>query len=869
MSDSIINEMSGSSLFIQIDWADLVNVPSEVENLETTLTNLLTQQNSKVSVSVFNKHHHDCRYFTKNQLKYPNQGGEVNWFNITSLTPAMSAVYYSSLDQNHLLALTTPVNSTSTIASSGNAFVTEYDLNQAITEAATSGSAQISVFDAVTVSSLDTFSPRQSTNIYDLYYTSQGKEITRDWSPIKYHLEYFVHRRNPFYDPPILGDVSEITWIDEDIDGNKVWIGERQIFTGGRDGVTYQSGPFASGRATTIDSDVAGLPNMSDLYNNVANLPNSQREKEFANRQIVIYGGVEIGRNLTLLPPISGSQTLSASGASAYFDDMTLFGDLRIDGDIINPNGSLNIDAVNGSISTSGNIDIAGHINLRNYLQISNAAGTSNIFKVNLTDIAGVQNTLKINKFNFTNGNLAISGSFDALAGGNIHADGYLDVGGAADIGGNVVAGGKLTVGGAGQVSTFDSGIQSDGAGYFFGDITGSVNLYNYKGFFGGDVLISGGLTIQDYFEVENDLSIHGDLTVGNNSTLSNNVTVATVPNSKLIIGSTDNTKQAGDTYIVNWTNSYNKVSALKVFTRELSTSANLLTMRAAQEDIFGSGVTVGPSGAAVNNKSYTNWNGVDIRAAEPSTPNIVYDDRSAWSGLEIKSYLSVLDNTKYKDSQYLVWTSNPKALAKATITGITPTEVFPNTSDNFGWVFSDWFRTAAEETSNIHFPLHLFASKNYVDYRMQQLAVAESAFKVHPENLGTGSGTPEVNDIITWDGDKWIVSKLDINSQLWDIKYIGVSGDTVIQPVQKNTMFVITDEGLDAPFTIHIPAQGNTDAGREIVFKFYDVPAEFFPITLSANLADNIDGNPTYTATVYQSAIKLFIPQIHTWIVV
>jgi hypothetical protein len=865
---------SGGSLFVQIDWVDLVNIPNSVINLDTTLTNLITQQNSKVSLNVFNKHNHDCRYFTKNQLKYPNAGGEVNWFNITSLTPAMSAVYYSEITADELEAITNPV----TPANGGNPFATMADV-EAATASVSGTPIQFPIFDATTgVSPYKSLESRQSGSIYDTYYASQGDGLTQDWSQLRYHLEYLTHRRNPYYAiPGYDADDSEINWIDEDIDGNKVWIGERQIFTGGIDGIEFRSGSWSNSRATAIGG-VSGMPQISDLYNNVIN---SGREDAFANRQIIVYGGVEIGRNLTLLAPVSGTQTLSASGAHAYFDDLTIYGDFNYDGSISNTNGSFVVDSLTGNISTSGSLTITNKAVLRTSLEILSPGATLSYFKVDSTNITGIQDNLKIDKFNFTGGNLSITGSFNAFGTGDIHGNGDLDIDGDAFIGGKVIAtdngnfGGKLTVGGAGYVSTFESGIRADGVGKFYGGLT-NPNTYSYKGFFGGDVLISGGLTIQDYFELAQDLDIHGDLTVDGNSYLNNNVTTCIESNSKFIVGQTNSAIRAGDAYFVNWTNNYNNVSTFRVYAREMGTSANILTMRMSEDNIFASGNDVGPaaSNPSLDTAKYSWWDGVD-----PRTTAVTYKDNSPWSGLEVNTLLSQVDShptSGYRESQYLLFTSNQYGFSHQSKNGGFPgrnasTNSFPNGSENFGWVFSDWFRTDLENQKGFRFPLHLIASKDYVDYRMKQLSVLDSAFKVALENLTAVSDTPDINDIIIWDGSGWVADKLKLNKQLWQVKKMFATGsDLTVSTVTTNTIFVITNEGCDSSFNITLPQQQSTDEGLELVFKFLDVPEKFFPITINAYSADTIEGTTAeYKVNVPGSAIRLYVNQYHSWIVI
>jgi hypothetical protein len=941
MSGSTITPLPNNTLFIQIDWSDLINLPPYIQNLSdclacddiaalsavvTTLSNtisaceditiddfntlsasvtsnaatitavqgqigsILNQLNTKVSLNVFNKHHHDCRYFTKNQLKYPNTGGEVNWFNITSLTPAMSAVYYSDLDKDFLDAITTQINILGTPASSTNPFVTEFDLNARVNSITASETA-IAVFDVPTSNSpASKFVGRISENAYDIYYTNSVpiKPKTLDWSPIKYHLEYFVHRRNPYYEVLSATDDSQVAWVDEDIAGKKIWIGERHIFTGGLDGVQQQSGQFSSGRAISASSDVIGLPQQSDLYENDSGA-------RFANRQVIIYGGVEVGRNILMVPPPGGpafsppstsGQFLYAPGAEATFNKVNINGSITVTGSIINNTNNFYIDSTTGTITSSGDIIIQGDLVARNTFKLYNNTGTSTYLDVTSTKIEGTQTEFIIDGFEVDNGDVTISGSVVIADNLQVEGSGGTNyIGDDTHIEGQFSTSGKIEIGGAGQTSTFESGIRADGVGYFLGDITGAFNATGYKGFFGGDVLISGGLTIQDYFELYDDLIINGDLSVAGTSTLTDSVSAATKLNSKFIIGQPNGAIRAGDAYIVNWTsavsrsNSNNlKVSAFKVFTREFGSSANLLTLRMAEDNIFNSGYTVGPSGVAQNRttnnyiNSYSTWNGVDIRA--PARPNEVYLDDGTWSGLEIKSYLNAED-AQVANSQYLLFTSNSKAFSK------TPAfaDDFPNSSENYGWIMSDWFRTATEQANNVKFPLHLIASKNYVDYRLQQLNVAGSTFKVDPQNIGYGGpNQPDTNDIIFFNGSSWEVGKFNINSLLWEVEYLGVNGDTTLGEdvsgtprfTSGNIIYVLTDEGVDSGFTVFLPSLQASDVGKEMVIKFLDIPATAYPLKINAYGGDTIDGQSQYyNVSVPKSAIRLFVSQNNSWIIV
>ena len=897
MSESVIRYLTGNELFVQIDWNDIINLPNyiddlsgcmacediaalsasystlvdsisatnyQVSNIQGQINTITTILGTKVSVSTFNNHQHDCRYYTKNQLKFPNNGGEVNWFNLTSLTPAMSAVYYSGITANQLAGITTPVNISSVPASSSNPFATIADVEATI-NSTTGSPVFITVFDESTVSSLNTYLPRQSINIYDEYYADQGEPITLDWSPITHHIEYFVHRRNPFYTPPVSG-ASEINWVDEDIDGNKVWIGPRQIFTGGVDGVVFQSGPFTSGRAVSADSTVVGLPDIDDLYNNVASLPNSTREKEFANRQIIVYGGLELGRNLTLLPLTSGSQFISASGASAYLGEVISYGDLTYSGTLSNPNGSFIVDGVTGSISGEGNLVIEGSATLRNSLIVLNTLGTSQLFSVNSSSISGTQSVLNFTDFSVDDGTLTLAGAVNA--GGSLETSENLTVAGTGSFGSSVGIGGGVAIS---QSLTVGNNVTAGGNGYFAGGL-GSYNAYGYKGFFGGDVLISGGLTIGSFFEIDNNLDISGNLTVGGNSLLQSNFQTCILPNSLFVVGQGNPSVYTGDAVIASWTDNYLVPKSLDIFTRNMKTSSNIFTMRAAQPNIFSSGFTAGPLGIVQNQSpttyinGYSSWNGVNIRTV--AAPNDVYMDNGTWSGLEITTYLSTL-NAIYQDSQYMLFTSNPLAFSKTVFPGLDGNN-FPNGSQQFGWIMSDWFRTATEATNNVTFPLHLVASKNYVDYRLAELGVLGTSFQVAPENLGPGAGTRALNDVITWNGTNWVGGTINLNSQLWTNSYISINGDITLSHSVKSACYVLTDGGIDASITVNLPQIQPTDVGQELIIKFL-ISDAYYPFYIRAFSGDSIDGNAVtaFPVNVPFSSIRMMVSELHSWIVV
>jgi hypothetical protein len=71
----------------------------------------------------------------------------------------------------------------------------------------------------------------------------------------------------------------------------------------------------------------------------------------------------------------------------------------------------------------------------------------------------------------------------------------------------------------------------------------------------------------------------------------------------------------------------------------------------------------------------------------------------------------------------------------------------------------------------------------------------------------------------------------------------------------------------MDGNLTINLPQQQVGDVKKEIVIKFLDIG--YYPATINGYGADTIDGNGTFQVSVPLSAIRLYIPQHHSWLVV
>lgn len=880
MSDSQIRYLDDSTLFVQIDYADLINLPSYFSDYDTCVNcstiqaisgatvalsgalasttlaisgalqlindeiyllqnqlndsaigNINDQLATKVNIGTFNNHHHDTRYYTKNQLKNPSLGAEVNWGNIVSMSPSVSAISLGNITKDIVDALTYSASIITSPPTSANPYITRDFLEETV------GSFENpthlhSVFDLEFPVSPATYRnySRQTSDTYDLYYSDNNLKQPRDWSFLKYHLEYLVHRRNPPSILPALYDGEE-NWVDEDVDGNKVWRGNRHIFTGGNEGYLYS-------RALEVN-DVTGIADSSDLYNE-----ESDKEDGFKNRQIILYGGMTIGYNLNV------GADIVAPDANVSIHSLESESDINILGGSLTLHGSSqSITISSGNLHVGGTGYFNGQVELKDRLIINDG-----ILEVDSDNIVGSQSLIEISEFSVNNGNIHISGGLHAL--NNIETEGDGSFGGDLSSSSNLSVlgtgsfGGKVTVGGTGLASTFGSSIVSNGHGWFYnGNVVNSIPA-NTAGYFGGNVVVSGGLTVGTFIEFSDDIIGRTDIYNYGNSYLAYNNT------SKAIFGDPSLSNNEGEVYINKWSSNQNKVSSFVSFTRKFAASSNLLTLRYQESNVLGSGNSFGPSEKQLNNQinissiaPSTNtgyWNTIDINDGTTRR----YRNDFEWAGLEIKTNLSQID-ASFSDSHYLLFTSNYRGYSRGS--GVY-SDFGTNESQNFGWIFNDWFSRPDEATANPikKFPLHLIASKDYVDFRLDRLKYSDSIFKVSIQNLAQDGATN--NQTLSWSTsqEKWIVSDPSSYFNLYQPYVHQVQGSfsivsNIVPVFNKNILLVLTDKDQDGPFSITLPHVTSDLIGKEIVLKFLNNKSSNYPLEIRAANGSTIDETDSY----------------------
>ena len=317
MSDSIIRFVTDDELEIQVDWNDLVNIPDNVQNLdcdacsliealsaslgivnedisniENQISQVLTNQSNLVSSNIFNKHHHDCRYFTRNQLKLPGLGGEVHWNNLISVGELSDAINNITIDttlaQNVAEALSASANLTSLLSeeerqalidngididdilpSKDNPYVTfEFITNNFINQGFAKEDHIHYVFKVG--STTDVAVNRGSGRVEDIF--GQAPDGPYDWSDLLGHVNYFVHRDQPEFGQNGIPN-SELNWVDESVKGKKVWLGTKHIFT--------------NGDPLNVTDDEGGSKDITENTN-----------LDLDNEGIKIYKGLHVGENL-------------------------------------------------------------------------------------------------------------------------------------------------------------------------------------------------------------------------------------------------------------------------------------------------------------------------------------------------------------------------------------------------------------------------------------------------------------------------------------------------------------------------------------------------------------------------------------------
>jgi hypothetical protein len=864
MSDSQIRYLDDSTLFVRIDYNDIINFPSYYNDLGSCIScsniqaisgatleisgslqllndqvyllqnqlnssaigNINDQLATKVNIGTFNNHHHDTRYYTKNQLKNPSMGAEVNWNNLTSVTPSISAVSLGNITMDIVDALSNSTQVVSSPPSSGNPFITRDYVEDKLGTIgnALHGHALFDLEYPVSPATYRNYS-RQTSDTYDIYYADQGIKQPHDWSFLKYHLEYLVHRKNPASILPALYDGEE-NWVDEDVDGNKIWRGNRHIFTGGAEGYLYS-------RALEV-SDVTGIAATADLYNEETN-----KEEGFKNRQVILYGGMTLGYNLT----VGGN--IVAPDASVTIHSLETDSDINIlDGSLTLHGNSQSITISSGNLHVGGTGFFAGQVELKDRLIIDN-----NVLLVDLVNLHGSQSSLTFNGFSVNNGNLSVSGSINSIDDIVTQGDGFfggsLNSSSTLSVLSNASIGGKITVGGTGLASTFGSSVVSNGHGWFYNGNTVNNIPSNTAGYFGGNVIVSGGVTVGTYMDFSNDIIGRTDLyNYGNSYLVFNN-------GSSAIFGDPSLSNNEGEIYINKWSSNQNKVSSFISFTRKFATSSNIITLRYKEDNVLGSGNSFGPtekqstnqinisSIAPANNTG--NWNKIDINDGTTRRFRNDYE----WAGFEVKSNLSQIDSS-FSDSQYLLFTSNFRGYSQGT--GVYA-DYGTSESLNFGWIFNDWFSRPDEATASPikKFPLHLIASKDYVDFRLDRLKYSDSIFKVSVQNMAQDGATNNQTIIWSQSQGKWIVSDPSSSFNLYESHVYPVQGSfsivpTIVTTFNKNILLILTDKDQEGSFSVTLPHVTADLIGKEIVIKFLNNKTTNYPLEIRASGGSTID---------------------------
>lgn len=652
MSDSIIRFVTDDELEIQVDWADIINIPDEIinltcnacslietlsgsigvveediDNLESQVTQLLTNNNKYITFNIFDKHHHDCRYFTRNQLKTPALGGEVHWDNLTSLgnlsdaindievstelathiaealNASTSLVDLLSDDQRQTL-IDNGVDLDDILPSANNPYVTfEYINNDFIN----TGFSQVGHIHYVFEIG-ETDNPNVNRGFgRDSDVFGQSPLGPFDWSDVIGHVNYFVHRENPTGVPNI--DQTEFNWVDESVKGKKVWLGKKHIFTAGGD--------------LLVEDDTGGSKNITSDNNNVLDL---------VNESVKFYGGVTVGQNL------------------------------NTEGSHVNFRGAEYI-----TVGLSENVDVTdqseGFVFQRNNL------GDLDVYVDNFGAIA--------------EGNFWIASQEER----SIH------LGKAGQDGNNAWR--SLFV----DYDFIGTGPENASA-VFAGSVGIKKNLY-----------IAGELNLETSINVDLDAEIKGD------------VFLATNNNTNIYTGDNEISNDSGSLMVRAWTSNAPQTGYLHAWVKDFSTSSNFLTLRSttvqmSADSRFNSiysdnniklpGVTFGPETPMGNTKLD------DVSIEVNGSPYGIYEEDFSYSGLRINTGIDQIDSN-YHDFQYMVYSRADH------ITGEKLSSYSPSGSDNFGWVMSDWFRTSSEIISGDFQPLHLVASKEYVDFCIEE----------------------------------------------------------------------------------------------------------------------------------------------------
>jgi hypothetical protein len=674
MSDSIIRFVTDDELEIQVDWGDLINVPTSVTNLEicgdvceisgqveinvdeiaslkSQVSQLFTNQSNYVSYNIFNKHHHDCRYFTRNQLKMPTLGGEVHWKNLVDLGNLTDAINDIETDDDASKNIAEALSASYAILD----FLDEASRQSIIDSGLTLDQVLPSISNPYVTYSFITndlinsgFSKEGHTHylFQDLITTEteykglgrisdqfgDGINGPHDWSFIFGHAEHLVHRSNPDSNAGLPS--AELNWVDEEVAGKKVWTGSKHIFTAG-------------GTILTEDDDGGS----KDIANeSVANL-------DLENESVKIYEGLYVGNNL------------NTKGESVNFRQAQYITMQNDTSDPTNKNAGFMIERETGDLEV--------------FIDNWGSTGDGDIYIATRKERGLVLGKSGQDDDSIWR-RLTIQYDYEGTSATNA----------AVEIEGSVGIGKKLWV------------TDDVNAGAAF-NLTGNLTV-NGLTYLNGDIFIANA----DISMIDGDFTTDGSITCASDA-------------GKFLRTGASDTTDAGSVMFRNWTALSSEISYFHPWVRDFSTSSNMLTLRSSTAEMSASGRfgSLYNDGVVASNV-FGPQSTMDTTA---STDNIaiesggIYEDDFAYSGLRINSGLEELD-PDYHTYQYMAF-SHADHLNGAKLSAYAPSG-----SEVFGWVMSDWFRTTGEITADDKLPLHLVASKEYVDFVIDEFVPSDLA---------------------------------------------------------------------------------------------------------------------------------------------
>lgn len=823
MSDSIIRFVTDEDLEIQVDWADLINIPANIQNLDCDacsliealsgslqLTNddistlqsqiqqILLNQSNKVSFNVFDKHHHDCRYFTRNQLKIPGIGGEVHWNNLISVGHLADEINKIEIEQNFAQNVSEALSASAQLSnflspaekqalldnnlqlediepSKDNPFITlEFITNNFINQGFAKEDHIHFVFNVG--STTDPTINRGSGRTTDVF--GQAPDGPYDWSDILGHINYFVHRDQPEFGQNNIPN-SELNWVDESVKGKKVWLGTKHIFT--------------SGESIRVEDDAGGS---KDITGNNLDLD---------NESIKIYKGLYVGENLN-------TDGVLVNFRQARFLTMGFTGTnpaSQSSGFIIERDNTGNLEV---------NIDNFGAVANGNIFLATNQSRSVHIGR------SGQDNNNAWRKL-IINYDYPGTGITDA----------------AVEIAGSL-------------------GIQ------------GSI-------FLGSNATINNNAIINNDITVNNNAIINNDITVNENTLLVGQTNVAQNPGSNLYTGNNNVIDDSGSLMVRAWTANSNDTGFVHAWVRDFSTSSNFLTLRTNTAKLSGDGnfvniysdndiKIIGDEFGPTSPMGTAKPNNTNISLENSSAPYNIYNEDFAYSGLRINSGIESL-NPNFHDYQYMTFTASDH-LNGSKLSGFAPSG-----ANNFGWVMSDWFRTEGEILANDYQALHLVASKEYVDFQVSRFDIPGSGLKVDPRNLSPGGAGN--NSILAFNSSsqEWQISNITgvLAASFFSFRSNPVATfanpiaiDLTGADVGKNVLAVYTDLSTNE---LWIEDAEDAGEGREIIIKFLidELGEDNFPLRIRA-VDSTIDGQLRFDVANLTAGIR-FMAFSGNWVVI